>query len=225
MAKILVVDDEQNIRNIIKEYLEFEGFEYSEAENGIEALSKISKEKFDLVLLDIMMPKVDGIKVLKEIRSEGDTPVILLTARAEEYDKLFGFELGADDYIVKPFSPKEVMARIKAILSRSAGKSAKDTRAEIIEIGGIKINVDARDIFIDGEKAQLTPKEFDLLIYLVRNKNIVLNREKLLSEVWGYDFFGDDRTVDTHIKMLRNSLGAYRDYIKTVWGVGYKFED
>jgi DNA-binding response OmpR family regulator len=225
VAKILVVDDEQNIRNIIKEYLEFEGFEYSEAENGIEALSKISKEKFDLVLLDIMMPKVDGIKVLKEIRSEGDIPVILLTARAEEYDKLFGFELGADDYIVKPFSPKEVMARIKAILSRSAGKSAKDTRAEIIEIGGIKINVDARDIFIDGTKAQLTPKEFDLLIYLVRNKNIVLNREKLLSEVWGYDFFGDDRTVDTHIKMLRNSLGAYRDYIKTVWGVGYKFED
>lgn len=224
MSKILVVDDEEKIRDIIKEYLEFEGFEYIEAENGVEAINILKKEQVDLVLLDVMMPKIDGIKVLKEIRAKGNTPVILLTARAEEYDKLFGFELGADDYIVKPFSPREVMARIKAIIARSGPKSQQREENEIIEFPGIKIDISARELLIDGEKKQMTPKEFDLLVFLVKNRNVVLTRERILSEVWSYDFFGDDRTVDTHIKMLRNTLGQYRDYIATVWGVGYKFE-
>ena len=224
MAKILVVDDEEKIRDIITEYLEFEGFEYIEAENGVEAINILKKEKVDLVLLDVMMPKIDGIKVLKEIRSKGSTPVILLTARAEEYDKLFGFELGADDYIVKPFSPREVMARIKAIIARSAPKAEVHSENEVLEFPGIKIDVAGRELYIDGQKKQMTPKEFDLLVFLIKNRNIVLTRERILSEVWSYDFFGDDRTVDTHIKMLRNTLGEYRRYVETVWGVGYKFE-
>ena len=224
MAKILVVDDEEKIRDIITEYLEFEGFEYIEAENGVEAINILKKEKVDLVLLDVMMPKIDGIKVLKEIRSKGSTPVILLTARAEEYDKLFGFELGADDYIVKPFSPREVMARIKAIIARSAPKAEVQSENEVLEFPGIKIDVAGRELYIDGQKKQMTPKEFDLLVFLIKNRNIVLTRERILSEVWSYDFFGDDRTVDTHIKMLRNTLGEYRRYVETVWGVGYKFE-
>ena len=224
MAKILVVDDEEKIRDIITEYLEFEGFEYIEAANGVEAINIFKKENVDLVLLDVMMPKIDGIKVLKEIRSKGDTPVILLTARAEEYDKLFGFELGADDYIVKPFSPREVIARIKAIIARSAPKTTQTSETEIFEFPGIKVDVAGRELYIDGEKKQMTPKEFDLLVFLIKNRNIVLTREKILSDVWSYDFFGDDRTVDTHIKMLRNTLGGYRRYVETVWGVGYKFE-
>ncbi len=224
MAKILVVDDEEKIRDIITEYLEFEGFEYIEAENGVEAINILKKEKVDLVLLDVMMPKIDGIKVLKEIRSKGSTPVILLTARAEEYDKLFGFELGADDYIVKPFSPREVMARIKAIIARSVPKAEVHSENEVLEFPGIKIDVAGRELYIDGQKKQMTPKEFDLLVFLIKNRNIVLTRERILSEVWSYDFFGDDRTVDTHIKMLRNTLGEYRRYVETVWGVGYKFE-
>ena len=177
MPRILIVDDEAKIRDIIKEYLKFEGFEYSEAENGFEALNILQKQQFDLVLLDIMMPKIDGIKVLKEIRAKGNTPVILLTARGEEYDKLFGFELGADDYIVKPFSPREVMARIKAIIARSAPKDSSQEKNEIIEFPGIKIDVAGRVLYINGEKTQLTPKELDLLIYLFRNKEIVLTRE------------------------------------------------
>ncbi len=223
MAKILVVDDEEKIRDIITEYLEFEGFDYIEAGNGVEAINILKKESIDLVLLDVMMPKIDGIKVLKEIRAKGNTPVILLTARAEEYDKLFGFELGADDYIVKPFSPREVMARIKAIIARSAPKTTSQEN-EIIEFPGLKIDVAGRELYIEGEKKQMTPKEFDLLVFLVKNRNVVLTRERILSEVWSYDFFGDDRTVDTHIKMLRNTLGEYRRYVETVWGVGYKFE-
>ena len=170
MSKILVVDDEEKIRDIIKEYLEFEGFEYIEAENGVEAINILKKEQVDLVLLDVMMPKIDGIKVLKEIRAKGNTPVILLTARAEEYDKLFGFELGADDYIVKPFSPREVMARIKAIIARSGPKSQQREENEIIEFPGIKIDISARELLIDGEKKQMTPKEFDLLVFLVKNR-------------------------------------------------------
>ncbi|MBQ5321377.1 MAG: response regulator transcription factor [Oscillospiraceae bacterium] len=224
MPRILIVDDEEKIRDIIKEYLKFEGFDYEEAGNGLEALNILQKEQFDLVLLDVMMPKIDGIKVLKEIRAKGNMPVILLTARAEEYDKLFGFELGADDYVVKPFSPREVMARIKALIARTTPNAGASAKNEIIEFPGLKIDVAGRVLYIDGERAQLTPKEFDLLVYLVRNINIVLTRESILSKVWSYEFFGDDRTVDTHIKMLRNSLGPYRDYISTVWGVGYKFE-
>lgn len=224
MPRILIVDDEEKIRDIIKEYLEFEGFQYAEAENGVEALGILERESFDLVLLDLMMPKIDGIKVLKEIREKGNTPVIIITARGEEYDKLFGFELGADDYVVKPFSPREVIARIKALIARSSPleKGAKEN--EVLEFPGLKIDIAGRVLYIDGEKTQLTPKEFDLLIYLAKNINIVITRENILSKVWRYEFFGDDRTVDTHIKMLRNSLGKYRDYISTVWGVGYKFE-
>lgn len=223
MPKVLIVDDEVKIRDIIKEYLNFEGFEYEEAGNGVEALDAIKNTAFDLVLLDVMMPKIDGIKVLKEIRKSGDTPVILVTARGEEYDKLFGFELGADDYIVKPFSPKEMMARIKALIARTS-HLPPPVRDSELNFPGIKIDLAGRNLYVDGEKVQLTPKEFDLLVYLAKNKSIVLSREKMLSEVWNYDFSGDDRTVDTHIKMLRNSLGPYRDYIVTVWTVGYKFE-
>lgn len=227
MAKILVVDDEEKIRDIIKEYLDFEGFDYCEAGDGVEALNILKKETVDLVILDVMMPKIDGIKVLKEIRAKGSIPVILLTARTEEYDKLFGFELGADDYVVKPFSPRELMARIKAIINRASTRNepTENIRAgEIIEFPGIRIDVAAHEVFIEGEKKQMTPKEFDLLVFFAKNKNIVLSREMILSEVWSYDFFGDDRTVDTHIKMLRNTLGEYRGYITTVWGVGYKFD-
>jgi DNA-binding response OmpR family regulator len=223
MAKILVVDDEAGIRDIIKEYLQFEGYEYNEAANGMEALDILKKEDFDLVVLDIMMPKLDGVTVLKEMRKTKATPVIMLTARGEEYDKLFGFELGADDYVVKPFSPRELMARIKSILKRVSAEQASPVVNQLI-FDQLVIDVAARDIYIDGEKLNVTPKEFDLLLYLCRNKNIVLSRNQILAEVWGYDFFGDDRTVDTHIKMLRSSMGQYRDVIKTVWGIGYKFE-
>ncbi|MDD4572055.1 MAG: response regulator transcription factor [Clostridia bacterium] len=223
MAKILVVDDEAGIRDIIKEYLQFEGYEYNEAANGMEALDILKKEDFDLVVLDIMMPKLDGVTVLKEMRKTKATPVIMLTARGEEYDKLFGFELGADDYVVKPFSPRELMARIKSILKRVSAEQASPVVNQLI-FDQLVIDVAARDIYIDGEKLNVTPKEFDLLLYLCRNKNIVLSRNQILAEVWGYDFFGDDRTVDTHIKMLRSSMGRYRDVIKTVWGIGYKFE-
>ncbi len=227
MGKILVVDDEEKIRDIIKEYLDFEGFDYCEAGDGVEAINILKKEAIDLVILDVMMPKIDGIKVLKEIRAKGNTPVILLTARAEEYDKLFGFELGADDYVVKPFSPRELMARIKAIINRSTTKTLPEINirtGEVLEFPGLRIDIAARELLIEGEKKQMTPKEFDLLVYFAKNRNIVLSREMILSEVWSYDFFGDDRTVDTHIKMLRNTLGEYRCYITTVWGVGYKFE-
>lgn len=223
MARILVVDDEAGIRDIIKEYLQFEGYEFAEAANGIEALELLRKEEFDLMVLDIMMPKLDGVTVLKELRKIKTTPVIMLTARGEEYDKLFGFELGADDYLVKPFSPRELMARIKSILKRVAAEQTLPVANQLI-FDELVIDVAARDIYIDGEKLNVTPKEFDLLLYLCRNKNIVLSRNQILSEVWGYDFFGDDRTVDTHIKMLRSSMGRYRDVIKTVWGIGYKFE-
>lgn len=221
MARILIVDDEKMIRNVVKEYAEFEGYETAEAENGMEAVEICRKEDFDIIVMDIMMPRLDGYSAVKEIRKTKAIPVIMLSARGEEYDKLFGFEIGADDYVVKPFSPKELMARIKAVLKRS---EAKTQQMEVLRFDGLEINLTGREVIIDGTPAQLTPKEYDLLFYLVRNKGIALSREKLLEEVWGYDFYGDDRTVDTHIKMLRNSLGEYRTYIKTLRGMGYKFE-
>ena len=174
---------------------------------------------YDLIIMDIMMPKLDGYSAVKEIRKFKDTPVIMLSARGEEYDKLFGFELGVDDYVVKPFSPKEVMARINAVIKRMNKEGEKT-----IKISGLEIDMPGRNVFVNGEKVEMTPKEYELLFYMVKNKGIALSREKLLSEVWGFDFFGDDRTVDTHIKMLRSSLGEYRDYIKTMRGLGYKFE-
>lgn len=221
MQKILVVDDEKMIRNVIKEYAEFDGFEVAEAGDGMEAVEICRREDFDLIVMDIMMPRLDGYSAIKEIRKTKQIPVIMLSARGEEYDKLFGFEIGVDDYVVKPFSPKELLARIKAVLKRAC---AKEQQMDILRFEGLEINVTGREVVVDGKPVSLTPKEYDLLFYLVRNKGIALSREKLLEEVWGYDFFGDDRTVDTHIKMLRNSIGEYRKFIKTLRGMGYKFE-
>ena len=222
MYKILVVDDEQKIREVIREYAEFNGYEVEEAENGMEAIGLCKLNEYDLIIMDIMMPKLDGFSACKEIKKIKDIPVIMLSARGEEYDKLFGFELGIDDYMVKPFSPKELMARINVAISRRNNTAASNL--EVLKFGGLEINISARSVTVDGVKADLTPKEYDLLFYLVHNKNIALSRDKLLSDVWGYDFFGDDRTIDTHIKNLRNNLGNYRDYIVTLRGVGYKFE-
>ena len=222
MYKILVVDDEAKIREVIREYAEFSGYEVTEAEDGMSALGLCKLNDYDLIIMDIMMPKLDGFSACKEIKKIKDIPVIMLSARGEEYDKLVGFELGIDDYVVKPFSPKELMARINAILSRK--NAATNATQGVMKFGGLEINIPARTVTVDGNKVDLTPKEYDLLFYLVENKNIALSRDKLLSDIWGYDFFGDDRTIDTHIKNLRNNLGPYRDYIVTLRGVGYKFE-
>lgn len=221
MSKLLVVDDEERIRDIVREYAEFKGFEVTEAADGMEAVECVRSGDFDIIVMDIMMPKLDGFSACKEIKKIKDIPIIMLSARGEEYDKLFGFEIGADDYMVKPFSPKELMARIGVVMKRA--QSSK-TLEDVITYEGLVINFSAREVTIDGVKAQMTPKEYDLLFYLVRNMNIALSREKLLEEVWGFDFYGDDRTVDTHIKMLRNSLGPYRNLIVTLRGMGYKFE-
>ncbi len=221
MYSILICDDEQKIREVIREYAEFEGYSVFEAKDGIEALETVKSKDIDAIILDIMMPKIDGYTVCKEIKKIKNIPVIMLSARAEEYDKLYGFEVGVDDYVVKPFSPKEIMARLKVVIGR--GKPSGKEK-EIFEISGLRIDFSGRNVFVDNVKKELTPKEYDLLFFLIKNKNIALSREKLLTEVWGYDYYGDDRTVDTHIKMLRNSLGAYRDFIVTLRGMGYKFE-
>ena len=222
MAKILIADDEQKIREVIREYSEFEGHDVTEAPDGMTAVGLCKLHDFDLIILDIMMPRLDGYSACKEIRKTSDVPIIMLSARSEEYDKLFGFELGIDDYVVKPFSPKELMARVNAVLSRH---NPQDRPSEqIMKFDGLEINIPARSVSIDGEKVELTPKEDELLFYLVENRNIALSRDKLLSDIWGYDFYGDDRTIDTHIKNLRNNLGKYRDFIVTLRGVGYKFE-
>ena len=222
MYKILVADDEQKIREVIKEYAEYEGHTVYEAVDGMQAVDMAKEQDFDIIIMDVMMPRLDGFSACKEIRKFKNTPILMLSARTEEYDKLFGFEMGVDDYVVKPFSPKEVLARINAIFKRN--KSGNEPVGETVKFEGLEINFTARDVFIDGEKANLTPKEYDLLFYLVKNKNIALTRNKLLEEVWGYDFFGDDRTIDTHIKMLRNNLGPYRKFIVTLRGMGYKFQ-
>ena len=223
MAHILIVDDEVNIRKVVREYAEFEGYEVTEAENGMEAVNLCHDKDFDLIIMDVMMPRLDGYSACKEIHKTKNIPVIMLSARGEEYDKLFGFEIGVDDYVVKPFSPKELMARVKVVLKRnSAADSTASQNRYVFE--GLEVDIAGREVYVDGKKASMTPKEYDLLFYLVRNKNIALSRDQLLEEVWGYDFFGDDRTVDTHIKMLRNSLGDYRKFIITLRGVGYKFE-
>ncbi len=220
--KILIVDDEVNIRAVVREYAEFEEFEVDEAENGMEAVEKCKQNHYDLVIMDVMMPKLDGYSASKEIKKHKNTPIIMLSARGEEYDKLFGFEIGVDDYVVKPFSPKELMARVKAVLKR--GKSETPATRDRMTFEGLEIDLAGREVYVNGKKASMTPKEYDLLFYLVRNINLALTRDKLLEAVWGYDFFGDDRTVDTHIKMLRGSLGEYRKFIVTLRGMGYKFE-
>ena len=224
MYKLLIVDDEQKIREVIREYAEFNEYEVEEASEGMEALNLCKNNSYDLIIMDIMMPKLDGFSACKELRKFSDTPVIMLSARDEEYDKLFGFELGIDDYVTKPFSPKELMARIHAVLSRRNAGSASQV-SDCYKLDGLEVNMAARTVTIDGVKAELTPKEYELLFYLVQNRNLALSRDKLLSDVWGYDFFGDDRTIDTHIKNLRNNLGPYRDHIVTLRGVGYKFEE
>ena len=222
MYKILVVDDEPKIRAIIREYAEFAGYEVSEAEDGMVAVGLCKLNDYDLIIMDIMMPRLDGYSAVKEIKKIKDIPTIMLSARGEEYDKLYGFDLGIDDYVVKPFSPKELMARINAIINRRNGLAQKEQ--SILKFEGLEINVPARTVSVNGKRVELTPKEYELLFYLIENKNIALSRDKLLSDIWGYDFFGDDRTIDTHIKNLRNALGPYRDYIITLRGVGYKFE-
>ncbi|MDY2986203.1 MAG: response regulator transcription factor [Peptoniphilus sp.] len=220
MFKILVVDDEPKIREVIRTYAEFEGHTVIEAEDGLDAIDKVKEQGFDVIVMDIMMPKLDGFSTYKEIRKIADIPVLMLSARGEEYDKLFGFEIGIDDYVVKPFSPKELMARLNVIVKRHQ----KTFENETLEFEGLKIDLDGRDVYVNSEKVDLTPKEYDLLVYLASNENIALSRDKLLSKVWGYDFYGDDRTVDTHIKMLRNSIKEYRKFIITVRGMGYKFD-
>lgn len=195
---------------MVKEYAEFEGYEVGEAANGMEAVELVKNNDYDLIVMDIMMPKLDGFSTCKEIKKYKSIPVIMLSARGEEYDKLFGFELGIDDYVVKPFSPKELMARIKAVIKRNSRPDSGIP--EKLKFEGLEIDLAGREVYVDGVKASMTPKEYDLLFYLVKNKNLALTRDKLLEEVWGYDFFGDDRTVDTHIKMLRNSLGPYRKF-------------
>lgn len=225
MYKILIVDDEQKIREVLAEYAEFEGFSSDQASDGMEAVLKCKQNDYDIILMDVMMPKLDGFSAVKEIKKIKDIPVIMLSARGEEYDKLFGFEIGADDYVVKPFSPKEVMARINAVLKRNISSANPIKNANpSLKFDGLEIDMLGRNVYVDGQKAELTPKEYELLFYMVNNKGIALSREKLLSDVWGYDFYGDDRTVDTHIKMLRSNLKDYRRFIVTLRGMGYKFE-
>lgn len=223
MAKILIVDDEPRIRDLICEHLQFAGFTCEEAGDGAAALSVLSQGGIDLVILDIMMPFMDGMTCLKEMRTRRImTPVIMLTARSEEYDKLAGLEGGADDYVVKPFSPRELVARVKAVLARTLPKTAQS--GSVYSFGDLYIDTASHCVKVAGEEVSLTPKEFDLLVFLASNKGIALSREKILQKVWNYDYYGEDRTVDTHVKMLRSHLGRCRSYIVTVWGIGYKFD-
>jgi len=230
MYHILVVDDETRIRSIIKKYAEFDGHEVTEASDGMEAVLLCRKNTYDLIIMDIMMPELDGFSACREIRKIADTPIIMLSARGEEYDRINGFEVGIDDYVTKPFSPKELMLRVDAIMKRvkaSATQKSAVSPNVIVELdnGGLRADLTARLVFVDGERVEMSPKEYDLFFYLLSNRNIALSREKLLCEVWGYDFYGDARTLDTHIKLLRKSLGRYSHYIVTLRGVGYRFEE
>ena len=224
MPRILVVDDEFRIRQIIRKYAEFEGYEVEEATDGMQAIEICRKERFDLIIMDVMMPELDGFSACREIRKFCNTPIIMLSARGEEYDKIHGFELGSDDYVVKPFSPKELMMRVAAVIKRSGG-SQEEKERDVYTFQGLVIDFSARIVTVDGVRAEMTPKEYELLFYMVRNKGLALTRESLISEVWGYDFFGDERTLDTHIKLLRKSLGPYNKCIVTLRGVGYRFEE
>ena len=224
MAKVLICDDEPGLRAVIKRYAQFDGHEVWEAEDGADAVEACKNETFDIIIMDIMMPVMDGFAAVKEIRQNSDVPVIMLSARGEEYDKILGFELGIDDYIVKPFSSREIMLRIAAILRRSGKRLPDDDGHVIYQKGGFTADLTAYKVFIDGNQVELAPKLYDLLFFLVRNKNIAIPREKMLTEVWGYDYYGDDRTLDTHMKLLRKAMGPYADYIKTLRGLGYRFE-
>ena len=229
MKKILVVDDEEKIRLIIKKYAEFEGYEITEASNGMEAIEACKKEDFNLIIMDVMMPELDGFSACKEIKKIKDIPIIMLSARGEEYDKIHGFESGIDDYVVKPFSPKELMLRINVVISRNARNNVDnmgtgEQEHEVYKYEGLEVDFTSRIVTVDGKQANMTPKEYDLLFYMVKNKGIALTRERLITEVWGYDYFGDDRTLDTHIKLLRSNIGEYRSLVVTLRGVGYRFE-
>ena len=228
MYHILVVDDEVRIRSIIKKYVEFEGHTVTEAGDGMEAVRLCRSESFDIVIMDIMMPELDGFSACREIRKVSNVPIIMLSARGEEYDRINGFELGIDDYVVKPFSPKELMLRIEAIMKRVSNKGQEQPKKENVVVsldgGGLRADVTARIVYIDDSRIEMSPKEYDLFFYMLENRNIALSREKLISDVWGYDFFGDVRTLDTHIKLLRKSLGRYARLIVTLRGVGYRFE-
>ena len=224
MAHLLIVDDEVQIRTLIRKYAEFGGHRVTEAADGMEAIAKAAEAEPDLIVMDIMMPELDGFSAVREIRKTSSVPVLFLSARGEEYDRINGFESGADDYVVKPFSPKELLLRVEAILRRT-GETPAAAQKEIYTFGGLTVDMTARIVTADGKALELSPKEYDLLFYLIRNKNIALSRERLITEVWGYDFFGVDRTLDTHVKLLRKSLGAYAVHIVTLRGVGYRFDE
>ena len=228
MYNILIVDDEEMIRKLIRKYAEFDGHNVTEATDGMDAVIKFKNGSFDLIIMDIMMPELDGFSASREIRKISDVPIIMLSARGEEYDKINGFEIGIDDYVIKPFSPKELMLRVGAIMKRSRpAVKEPENKNEVISLanGGLVADITARIVYIDGERIDMSPKEYELFFYMLKNKNIALSRDKLLSDVWGYDFFGDDRTLDTHIKILRKSLGKYSDFIVTIRGMGYRFEE
>ncbi len=224
MYKLLVVDDEEKIRELIGKYAKFEGHSVDFATDGMEAVEKCRENTYDAIIMDIMMPNLDGFSACREIRKNSDVPILMLSARGEEYDKINGFELGVDDYVVKPFSPKELMLRVEAILKR-AQKTEGQPEIDLYKCEGLEVNFTARRVYVDGAEVSLSPKEYDLLFYMIKNKDIALSREKLINKVWGYDFFGGDRTLDTHIKLLRKSLGKYATYIVTLRGVGYRYSD
>ena len=225
MAKLLIVDDEQSIRALIRKYAVFDGYEVEEASDGMEAIEKFRKGKFDLIIMDVMMPELDGFSACREIRKQDEkVPIIMLSARGEEYDRIHGFEIGVDDYVVKPFSPRELLMRVGAVLKRSAAASGGRQSREVYKYEGLTVDFTARAVFIDGVQQELSPKEYDLLFYMVRTRGIALSRETLINNIWGYDFYGDDRTLDTQIKLLRRSLGDYARLIVTLRGVGYRFE-
>lgn len=223
MYKILVVDDEEMIRKIVSKYASFEGHEVVEAPDGMKAIELCRENDFDIVIIDIMMPELDGFSACREIRKFSSVPIIMLSARGEEYDKINGFELGIDDYVVKPFSPKELMLRVEAIMKRTSAKGDA-SQNEVFNIGCLSADVTARIVRVNGQRVEMSPKEYDLFFYLLKNRNIALTRERLITEVWGYDYYGDDRTLDTHIKLLRRSLGDAAKYIVTLRGVGYRFD-
>lgn len=220
--RILIVDDEAKIRTLIRKYAEFDGYEVEEAADGMEALEKLKNGRFDIAVMDVMMPDLDGFSVCREMKKFTDVPVLMLSARGEEYDRIHGFELGVDDYVVKPFSPRELMMRINVIINRRSPASL--VQHERAEFGGLVIDFAAHIVYIDGQPVDMSPKVYDLLTYLVRNQGVGLTREQLISNVWGYDFYGDDRTLDTHIKLLRLALGPYRDHVVTIRGYGYRFD-
>ena len=221
--KILIVDDEKMIRELVKKYAVFSGHEVAEAADGMEAVETVRREKnVDIVVMDVMMPELDGFSAVREIRKFSDVPVVMLSARGEEYDRIHGFELGIDDYVVKPFSPRELIMRLEAVYRR--GKAAGVSAHDVFTVEGLSVDFTARLVTVDGAPVDLSPKEYDLLFYLVKNRGLALTREKLITEVWGYDYYGDDRTLDTHIKLLRKNLGPYQKRIVTLRGVGYRFE-